>query len=815
MATTAVSSHEELSEYSVSELLRHRVGGDRWHLALVQRDEVWDVERMERLLDSLLAGYPVGALLLCRTEKAPSKVIDRDEEDEVVREAPEGAYQLLDGQQRLNALYTMLSASDEKHRKSYGRFYLDLTVARQPPTPAGTGRHGSPMPYLVWREGPNGPLDQGEYDAFPTRGRCLNLSRLYDWAEVTDGREHGEALLASGPEVLAKAIDPQFTHSLSGEERDEAAGWLRRILRMWIEPIVPVMRATVDTPEDILELFARLNRGGIPFRDADIYFAAVKTFWNDAEPRLKRVVDASRRGRGYGDGYAFLTMERALRLISRLAGRGLAGGDVIPLTVERIAGGRRDAMVAAMEALTSKASPVLQHLDRFFEDHSAASQLKYGLRFVSNQLWDDVLGWAVTRGHWDEADLKAIDAYLFGGTMLSYPSILGTGFSTTAFMEALAAGVRDEPFPLRSIMYATREKYPNLRRRRQVSALHSEAEEGGWDRRWLGDNNAPLLLSIAQDIPVDHEWPLDIDHIYASALASRMHANDNVRAHHANRWRVNTIGNMWLLDAGTNRALQHQKPPTKFKSLESWLKETPVTRRVWPKGTWSIDDSEISKFIQVDKEIDDDVDSAMNVFADLVAVRGDRLLDAPFEMLPGAKLFAVDTDIEVPDDWHPTDAPPAELAERLGLREVMDGLQRRSPRSHDSGTPAVPGERRPILDVPRRSGWPKGWKSEFAYVVFDGERWEERNIKALYHRAFKWLWANRREDLLEWNGQCEPEGPIAGPGRVGRWDRLDDEHYLQIGMWYQYLVQSVQEVLESLALADGVYVVYSNADGAA
>ena len=82
---------DERSEYSVGELLRIRMGGDRWHLALVQRDEVWDVERMKRLLDSLLAGYPVGALLLCRTDEVASKVIDRDAAEETVREAPEGA----------------------------------------------------------------------------------------------------------------------------------------------------------------------------------------------------------------------------------------------------------------------------------------------------------------------------------------------------------------------------------------------------------------------------------------------------------------------------------------------------------------------------------------------------------------------------------------------------------------------------------------------------------------------------------------------------------------------------------------------------
>jgi hypothetical protein len=690
VATISGPRLEEPSEYSVGELLRIRMGGDRWHLALVQRDEVWDVARMGRLLDSLLAGYPVGALLLCRTDQVASKVIERDEDAETVRVAPAGAYQLLDGQQRLNALYTMLTASDEKHRKFYGRFYLSLTVERQPPSPAGAGRRGTAMSYLVWREGPDGRLGQGGYDAFDTRGRCLDLSRLYHWAEVEGGVARGEALLASGPEVLAKEIDPQFTHALSDHEREVAAQWLRQILRMWTTPIVPVMRATVGAPEDILELFARLNRSGIPTRDADIYFAAVKTFWNDAEPRLKQVVDASRRGVAGGNGYAVLTIERALRLISRLAGRGLGGGDVIPLTVERIARNRRDAMIAALDALTSGASPVLGRLDRFVEEYLTASRLTYGVWFVSYQLWDEVLGWAVTRGHWADSDLEAIDAYLFGGTVFRYATIFRDTFSRSAFVEALAAGVRDEPFPLRAILLAIRERYPDLRfGRRQVAALR-DTDESWEDRRQVGNDNIALLLSIAQDVDVDHVRALDIDHIYASALAGRMHAADNPRMHHPERWWVNTIGNMWLLDAGTNRALQDQKPAVKFGLLENWLKATPEVHRVWPMAQWSMTASDIESFIEIDTELDHDIDRAMKRFVDLVQARADRLLDAPFERLPDARLFARDTELAPPDDWQPTDeAPLAELAERLGLTEVRDTLEKASPPRPETPPPSV------------------------------------------------------------------------------------------------------------------------------
>ncbi len=42
---------------------------DTWDLALVQRSETWDQVRMRHLLDSLLSGNPIGAILLCRVRQ--------------------------------------------------------------------------------------------------------------------------------------------------------------------------------------------------------------------------------------------------------------------------------------------------------------------------------------------------------------------------------------------------------------------------------------------------------------------------------------------------------------------------------------------------------------------------------------------------------------------------------------------------------------------------------------------------------------------------------------------------------------------------
>ena len=117
---------------------------DRWNLALVQRDEVWDQVRMRHLLDSLLSDYPIGAILLCRV-KGSSKVIRVDGAARRQEEATEGAWQLLDGQQRINALFSMFT-----DQGSYGRFHLNMTVERQPPGPVQSRTtKDRALPYIV------------------------------------------------------------------------------------------------------------------------------------------------------------------------------------------------------------------------------------------------------------------------------------------------------------------------------------------------------------------------------------------------------------------------------------------------------------------------------------------------------------------------------------------------------------------------------------------------------------------------------------------------------------------------------------------
>jgi len=54
----------------------------------------------------------------------------------------------------------------------------------------------------------------------------------------------------------------------------------------------------------------------------------------------------------------------------------------------------------------------------------------------------------------------------------------------------------------------------------------------------------------------------------------------------------------------------------------------------------------------------------------------------------------------------------------------------------------------PILDAVRRRGWPRGWEREFEYVEYRGEHWEVYDVKYLFNRIFKRLWADAHESVV-------------------------------------------------------------------
>lgn len=115
----------------------------------------------------------------------------------------------------------------------------------------------------------------------------------------------------------------------------------------------------------------------------------------------------------------------------------------------------------------------------------------------------------------------------------------------------------------------------------------------------------------------------------------------------------------------------------------------------------------------------------------------------------------------------------------------------------------------PILDVQKKPGWYKGWRTEFEYVRFQDEIWEVRDLKTMFNRVFRCLWATRRAEVLAHG--AAPRGPIFETEEwKGQWDMLGPSRYLFMGMFPQYMLGDMQRILDELDLADEVSVKYSS-----
>lgn len=114
----------------------------------------------------------------------------------------------------------------------------------------------------------------------------------------------------------------------------------------------------------------------------------------------------------------------------------------------------------------------------------------------------------------------------------------------------------------------------------------------------------------------------------------------------------------------------------------------------------------------------------------------------------------------------------------------------------------------PVLDAVLRRGFPPGWQREFAYVEYRGEHWEVPDVKYLFNRIFKRLWADDRDSVVRFS--AHRGGPVYGSKAWnGQWDALDEAHFLYMGWDLHYMLSAVQGVLDEAGSAPEVFVKYS------
>lgn len=254
-------------------------------LPAMQRPFVWKDDRIYRLVDSLLRGFPVGAVMLWKTatlQRYRRILRDIDTENAQVfsyeTSNNESKYLVLDGQQRLTSLYVAFKGT-YNHR----RLFIDVL------------------------SGDSTDKDPGDeyYDCqFLTETEKSSLN------SANNGKRHYmpiKELIRIGPVNAAQVAHKKAQDlGLNSQETDRIINTYLRCATILgstksLQVIVVDDDPSQVTPlEEILEVFVRVNSGGLVLYKSDLLMSLLDLKWNDIQPQIQTLVRQINQNRPFG-----------------------------------------------------------------------------------------------------------------------------------------------------------------------------------------------------------------------------------------------------------------------------------------------------------------------------------------------------------------------------------------------------------------------------------------------------------------------------------------------------------------------------------
>ncbi|QBK29875.1 DUF262 domain-containing protein [Roseitalea porphyridii] len=253
-------------------------------LPAIQRDFVWNEDRIEKLFDSLFRGYPIGVVLLWDTTEAiqyRTFVADHRRGAKVAYKVHDGdtVQLVLDGQQRLTSLYIALRGSLDGRK-----LHFDVLSGRS-----------------------SDDASEEKYSfrfMTPDEAKARNAEALEDDDEEAAPSHYVALTDFSGPSAPGSKLRRKLTKDfdLSEEDEDRVGDNLQRPVNVMTESGGLLQEQVIDsglpqsTPPrktvfDILEIFMRINTQGINLTRSDLILSMLRLHWPDATEALPEFIN--------------------------------------------------------------------------------------------------------------------------------------------------------------------------------------------------------------------------------------------------------------------------------------------------------------------------------------------------------------------------------------------------------------------------------------------------------------------------------------------------------------------------------------------
>ena len=321
--------------------------GRKYQIPTFQRDVVWDENQVKRLWDSIFRFYPIGSILVWRTEiglhnhrEIGGHIIEQNER--------QTEYQyLLDGQQRTTALLTSLYGGKIHGRQGFDpTLYVDLTI------PIGDEEDDDDSyrdRFLFWKD-----IDDHDGKLIANRGRM---------------ERYRKGLIVTLKDVRTRSGELEGALVASGYQNwdDPVRAAIRRVKSVLDNYRIPFILLRGIKVAEVCQIFERVNQEGQPLSIFDIVVA--KTYRPPIEDKEKpefylREKFASLRQELSGSGFALVDDQTILQIVAAIIGRAVPGSGILNVTDKYLLSIKAEQIEAVWPATKSAIKKMYDFLDK-------------------------------------------------------------------------------------------------------------------------------------------------------------------------------------------------------------------------------------------------------------------------------------------------------------------------------------------------------------------------------------------------------------------------------------------------------------------
>lgn len=301
---------------SIEEVM-NMIGDNRMYLPSIQRKFVWNDYDVEKLLDSIMLGYPIGTFLFWKIKRKMAKekkytlykfINDYSELDNknINEKAPDNLpgeseyiYSVLDGQQRLTSMYIAFHGSialcGYKKKKSKAENYIKRQMYLNLNKSSNSEVEDEDLKYEFKF------LSEQEVESEKVNHPDKNWYRIKDIFSFDDNKQ------------LVKYI---IGNCLNDIAQDNLTRLFEVAKAKGENSIINYFEINENTPFDsILNIFVRVNDGGKKLSKSDLLFSTVVSNWEKGREEIEDLINViNQRGQKFDFNSDFI-MRSCLYLV--------------------------------------------------------------------------------------------------------------------------------------------------------------------------------------------------------------------------------------------------------------------------------------------------------------------------------------------------------------------------------------------------------------------------------------------------------------------------------------------------------------------